>query len=143
MKAEVATFRTKTPDFTLVIRLNWLEKIEIRRCAGPPSSQYYLLLITVVRVYCCTQRCLKKLKMNKQDFFCQICVIGGILIEWSLAPWTTPLALPMILRLDRALKFYHKKIQSKIKITFFPKRGGLESSHRQFFQTSKNCMTLL
>ena len=44
-------------DFTLVIRLNWLEKIELRRCAGPPSRQYYLLLITVVRVYCCTQRC--------------------------------------------------------------------------------------
>ena len=32
------------------IRLDWLEKIEIRRCAGPPSRQYYLLLITVGRL---------------------------------------------------------------------------------------------
>ena len=46
---EVATFRTKTFDFTLVIRLNWLEKIESSGCARPPSCQYYLLLITVVR----------------------------------------------------------------------------------------------
>ena len=46
---EVATFRTKTFDFTLVIRLNWLEKIELRGCAGPPGCQYYLLFITVVR----------------------------------------------------------------------------------------------
>ena len=36
-------------DFTLVIRLNWLKKIELRRYAGPPGRQYYLLLITVVR----------------------------------------------------------------------------------------------
>ena len=43
--------------FTLVIRLNWLEKIELRGCSGPPGCQYYLLLITVVRVYCCAQRC--------------------------------------------------------------------------------------
>ena len=33
----------------MVIRLNWLEKIELRRYAGPPGRQYYLLLITVVR----------------------------------------------------------------------------------------------
>ena len=50
-------FSTKTLDFTLVIRLNWWEKIELRRCAGPPGRQYYLFLITVVRVYRCTQRC--------------------------------------------------------------------------------------
>ena len=53
-----------------------------------PSRQYYLLLITVV----------KKLKMKKQDFFCQICVIGGISIEVARAPWAAPLASPMILR---------------------------------------------
>ena len=41
---EVATFRTKTLDFTLVIRLNWLKKIELRGCAGPPGRQYYSLL---------------------------------------------------------------------------------------------------
>ena len=36
---EVATFRTKTLNFTLVIRLNWLEKIELRGCTGPPGRQ--------------------------------------------------------------------------------------------------------
>ena len=96
--SEIATFRTKVLDFTLVIRLNWLEKIELWRCAGPPGRQYYLLLITVVRVYCCTQRCWKKLKM-KNRFFCQIFVIGGISIEGARAPlWATHLATPMILR---------------------------------------------
>ena len=54
---EVAIFRTKTLDFTLVIRLNWLKKVELKECAVPPARQYYLLLITVVRVYYCTQRC--------------------------------------------------------------------------------------
>ena len=54
---EVAIFRTKTLNFTLVLRLNWLENIELRGCAGPPARQYYLLLITYVRVYCCTRRC--------------------------------------------------------------------------------------
>ena len=48
---EVATFRTKTLDFTLVIRLNWWEKNELRWCAGPPGRQYYLLFITIVREY--------------------------------------------------------------------------------------------
>ena len=66
---KVATFRTETLDFTLVIRLNWLEKIKLSGCAGPPGRQYYLLLITVVRVYCCTQRCSKKLNMKKQGVF--------------------------------------------------------------------------
>ena len=70
---EVATFGTKTLDFTLIIRLNWLEKIELMGCAGPPGCQYYLLLITVVRVYCCTQRCWKKLKMKKQAFLSNFC----------------------------------------------------------------------
>ena len=66
-------------------------KIELRGCAGPPGRQYYLLSITVVRVYCCIQRCKKKL-------FCQIFVIGGISIEGARAPWATPLVTPMILR---------------------------------------------
>ena len=46
---EIATFRTKILDFTLVIRLNWLEKIELRGCAWPPDRQYYLLLRTAIR----------------------------------------------------------------------------------------------
>ena len=52
----MTTFWTKTLDFALVIRLNWLEKIELRGSAVPPGRQYYILLINIVRVYCCTQR---------------------------------------------------------------------------------------
>ena len=44
----------------MVLRLNWLEKIELRRYAGPPGRQYYLLLITVVRVYQARSQDLKK-----------------------------------------------------------------------------------
>ena len=35
----------------MIIRLNWLEKIELRGCAWPPGRQYYLLLILL---YACT-----------------------------------------------------------------------------------------
>ena len=94
---EVATIRSKNL-ISPWLYVYWLEKIEIRRCAGPPGRQYCLLLITSVLVYCCTQRCQKKLKMKKQGFFSQIRVIGGILIEGARASWATPLASPMILR---------------------------------------------
>ena len=77
---EVVTFRTKTLDFTLVIRLNWLEKIELRWCAWPPDRQYYLLLITVVRVYCCAQR-RKETDNEESRLFCQIFVTGDNSIE--------------------------------------------------------------
>ena len=92
MRPEVATFRTKTLDFTLVIRWNWLEKIELRGCDGLPGSQYYLLLSTVVR------KDAKKTENEETRFFCQIFVIGGILIEGARAPWATPLSTPMILK---------------------------------------------
>ena len=95
---EVATFKTKTLDFTLVIRLNWLEKVELRGCTGPLGRQYYLLLITTVREYCCTQRCSKKLKIKKNKFFCQMFINGSISFEEARASWATPLAAPMILR---------------------------------------------
>ena len=49
---EIATFRIKTLNFTLVI--HWLAKIELR---GPGTPGSLLLLITVVRVCCCTRRC--------------------------------------------------------------------------------------
>ena len=81
----VATFWTKLFDFTLFIPLNWLEEIELRGCAGPPGRQYYLLSITVVRVYCCTQKCKTKLKMKKQGFLSNF-LIGGISIEGAQAP---------------------------------------------------------
>ena len=63
---------------------------------------------------------LKETQNEETRLFCQIFVIGGISIEGTRVPWATLMATPMILRLNRALKFFHKKkIQSKLKITFF------------------------
>ena len=47
---EIATFRTKTPHFFRVIRLNWLAKIELRGARGPWSS--VLLLVIVISKNC-------------------------------------------------------------------------------------------
>ena len=78
----MATFGTKTLDFTMVIRLNWLETIDLRGCAGPPGRQYYLLLITV-------EKMLKETETEKTRLFCQNFVIGGISIEGARDPWAT------------------------------------------------------
>ena len=86
---EVASLRTKTHDFTLVIRLNWLEKIELKGCAEHLGHQYYLLLITVVRKDAETNW-----KWRNKAFLS----LDGISIEGARAPWATPLATPMILR---------------------------------------------
>ena len=111
-------------------------------CARPLSRQYYLLLITVVRVYCCTQRCKKKAESEKTRLFFQIFVIGGILIEGARPPWLSVrglgapwlLATPMILIQDCVLKFFHKKtFKAKFKKKVFPKRGELVSSHLTVF----------
>ena len=66
-------------------------KIELRGYAGTSGRQYYLLLITVVRGCCCTLM-LKETENEETRLFCQIFVIGGILIEGARAPWATPLA---------------------------------------------------
>ena len=88
---EVATFRTKTLDFTLVIRLNWLEKNELKGCAWPWGRQVYLLLITVVRVYCLLYaKMLKETENEETMLFCQIFVIGGISIEGIGPPGPPP-----------------------------------------------------
>ena len=63
---EVATFKTKTLNLTVVVDLNWLAKIELR---GPGHWLSIILLITFVRVYCCMRRCYKKLKLKKQGLF--------------------------------------------------------------------------
>ena len=52
---------------------------------------------------------LKETENEETRFFCQIFVIGGISIEEAQAPWATPLATPLTLRLDCAVKFFHKK----------------------------------
>ena len=80
-EARVATFRTKTLDFTLVIPLNWLEKIEFGGCTGPPGRQYYLL--SSILLYACTVA-RKDAKRNwkwRNKAFLWNFVIGGISIE--------------------------------------------------------------
>ena len=52
---------------------------------------------------------LEKTENEETRLFCQIFVIGGISIEGARTPRATPLATPMILRQDCALKFFHKK----------------------------------
>ena len=52
---------------------------------------------------------LKETENEETRLFCQIFVIGDILIEGARAPWATPFTTPMILRQDRAFKFFHKK----------------------------------
>ena len=46
----IATFRTKTLNFSRVIRLNWLAKIELKGSPGPWLS--ILLVITVASEKC-------------------------------------------------------------------------------------------
>ena len=80
-----------------------MEKTELRGCAGPPGRQYYyLLLITVVRVYCYTRvllyaKMLKEAENEKTRLFYQIFVIVGILIKGPGQPGP-PLAASMILK---------------------------------------------
>ena len=57
---------------------------------------------------------LKEIENEETRLFCQIFVIGGFSIEKTRAPWATLMATPMILRLNRALKFFHKKQNSKL-----------------------------
>ena len=59
---------------------------------------------------------LKETENEETRLFCQIFVIGCISIEGTRAPWATPLATPMILRYDLALKFFHKKKAFKAKV---------------------------
>ena len=112
-------------------------------CAWPPSRQYYLFSITVVRVYCCSQKCEKKKTENEQTrFFVKFLSLvafrlrvpgpPGCRLGVSGAPWL--LATPMILRQDRVLKFLYKKKHLKQNFFFFPKRGRLESSHLTVFK---------
>ena len=57
-RPEVATFRTKTLNFTRVIHLNWLAKIKLRGL-GPPDCQ-------IVVNYCFTCVLLLYAKMLKE-----------------------------------------------------------------------------
>ena len=87
MRPEVARFRTKTLDLTLIIRLNWLEKFELRGCTRPPGRQYYLLLSTVVR-----KDAKKKLNMKEHGFFVKLLSLMAFRLR-GLGPPEPPLWL--------------------------------------------------
>ena len=77
--------------------------MEFRGYAGPLGLQYYLFLVIVVR---------KHAKRNwkwRNKAFWSIFGIGGISIEKARPPWATLLAMPLILRKDCTLKFFHKQ----------------------------------
>ena len=93
----------------MVIRLNWLEKIKLRRYAGPPGCQYYLLLITVVRVSIVRNDAKRNWKGRNKVLFVKFVSLVAFQLRGPEPHWATPLATPMILRQDRALKFFHKK----------------------------------
>ena len=78
---DVATFRTKNLNFTQVIHVNWLSKLN---WGGPGLLVVNLLLIAVVHVYCCTLRCQKKLK--NIDFFVAFLSLVLFQLEGGPAP---------------------------------------------------------
>ena len=85
----MATFRTKTLDFTLVIRLNWLEKLNLGGAPDPWSSILFIVNCCCTRVQLYAKM-LKETENEKTRLFCQFFVIGGISIEGARAPWATP-----------------------------------------------------
>ena len=64
MGPEVVTFRTKTLDFTMVIRLNWLEKVKLRGLGRAPCSS---ILFIVNNCYTRVLLYAKMLKETEND----------------------------------------------------------------------------
>ena len=58
---EIAIFKTKTLHFFRVVRLNWLEKTELRGARGTPGLQYCKLV-----KLSSAKNAKKKLKLKKQ-----------------------------------------------------------------------------
>ena len=111
-----------------------------------PGRQYYLLN------YCCT-RVLLYAKMPEEteneetSFFVKFLSLVAFQLRGpgSTGPPPPP-ATPMILRQDRTLKFFHKQtFKAKFKKkNFFSKTWRTRvKSFDSFFETSRNCMTLL
>ena len=74
---EVATFRTKPFNFTRIVHLNWLAKLNW----GDPVP----LVVNIIVNYCCTRvllhaKILKEAETEEWRHFCHIFIIGGILI---------------------------------------------------------------
>ena len=110
----------------------------------PPSRQYYLLLITVVRVYCMLYaKMLKGTENEETRIFCQICVIGALQLRGAQALRVTPWLRLWFWDKIAPLSSFIKKNQSKIKTFFFQNVEDLSHVTWQFFETYKNYMTLL
>ena len=91
-RPEVATFRTKSLDLTMVICLNWSEKNWIKWVYRAPWSS--------ILFNCCSKRVLLYAKMLKETenektrLFCH-----WSHFDWGAGTtWATPLATPIILR---------------------------------------------
>ena len=56
------------------------------------------MLITVVRVYCCTRKMLKETETEVTVDFCHIFIIGGISNEGLFGSLATPVRRQLILR---------------------------------------------
>ena len=79
---------------------------------------------------------LKGTANEETRLFCQIFVIGGILIEEARAPLATSLGYAYDFEIRSRPKFFLKKktFEANFKtVTFILKRGGLESSHLTVF----------
>ena len=88
---EIATFRTKTPRFLRVIRLNWLAKIELSGTWSPWSS--ILLLVILLSA----KNAKKKLKLKKlQAFLSHFCHWWNFNWGGGGPPVPLPLATPML-----------------------------------------------
>ena len=81
MRPEVATFRTKTLNFTRVTHLNWLAKIELRG-HGP-------LVVYIIADYCCT-RVLLYPKMLKETETEETLVFLSHFYNWWRFNWGAP-----------------------------------------------------
>ena len=145
MRAWDSNFRTKLLDFTLVVRLNWLEKIELRGYAGPPWSS----VLFIVNYYC--TRVLLYAKMLKETENEETRCFLSNFCHWWHFNWEVPSSLGYSpgyandFEIRSRLKFFHKKkhLKQNQKKLFFQNVQNSSQVTWQFFETSRNCMTLL
>ena len=109
----------------------------------------WLSILFIVN-YCCTRvllyanKVLKETENEETRLFWQIYVIGGILIEGAQVPSATPwLRLWFWDKIAPPSSFIKKTFKSKLNQLFFQNEEDLSQVTEQFFETSKNSMTLL